>query len=122
MRCSHTSGEFVASAFHVLHDEKLEPSHKKDDFPEAVIVNGFGSKESSNSVRVVFKTISGFGDGCIKVNSIASCDLSQEAKHANAAVLQFDVSKALELFLVCIGNQSKGIEETKSCSQEKKIE
>lgn len=39
--------------------------------------------------------------------------ISDNGKHGDTSVLEFDVSESVELFFITIGNKSKGVEETK---------
>ena len=57
--------------------------------------------------------MSGHVDVSWKVESGTSGDLSKEGQLTDTSVLDLDVTKTVELFLVTVGNHAKGIEETK---------
>ena len=47
-----------------------------------------------------------------EANSSSGDEVSDNTKHADTAMLDLDVTKAVELFLVTVGNEAKGIKES----------
>ena len=82
-------------------EKKLDKSTGRDGLEGGETV-GDGGEACARVVNVSGKTDSGFLD-----------KVSNNGKHGDTSVLQFNTTKAVELFLVTIGNKTKGIEETK---------
>jgi hypothetical protein len=94
----------------VLHDGKLQETNEGKNLEGTGNRNGGGSLPAGRNVGE-------FGSGVVNVSRKADSgggdQVSDNTQHADAAVLDLDVSEAVELLLVTIGNKAKGIEETK---------
>jgi hypothetical protein len=94
----------------VLHDSKLKEADEGDDLTNTGTRDGSEGSESvgdglesgSRDVKVSRKTDSGLLD-----------KVSSDGKHGNTSVLELDETQAVESGLVTIGNEAKGIPETK---------
>jgi len=94
----------------IQHDEALKETNKSKHLEKTRLGDGLdggpavgdGLEGSSRKVNITRKA-----------NSIAGDDLTKEAKHADAAVLDLDVTKTVETVLVGIFKEAKGVEETK---------
>ena len=94
----------------VLHDGKLQETNEKGN------LKGTGNRDGERgipSVSEVGELGSVIGDVSGKVDSGGVDEVSDNSQHADTSVLDLDVSEAVELFLITIGNKSKGIEESK---------
>eukprot|EP00538_Stauroneis_constricta_P012005 CAMPEP_0119562586 /NCGR_PEP_ID=MMETSP1352-20130426/20917_1 /TAXON_ID=265584 /ORGANISM="Stauroneis constricta, Strain CCMP1120" /LENGTH=174 /DNA_ID=CAMNT_0007611023 /DNA_START=259 /DNA_END=778 /DNA_ORIENTATION=+ len=107
---AEVSWEFAGSG-DVLHDEELEDSDEEDDLAESGFWDGIRAGDGGEAVREGVEGVSGEVDVSWKVDSGAGCDLSEEGKHADASVLELDVSEAVELGLVTVGNKSQWVVE-----------
>jgi hypothetical protein len=98
------------SAGDVLHDGKLQETNKGKNLEGTGNRNGGGSLPAGRNVGEL-------GSGVVNVSRKADSgsgdQVSDNTQHADAAVLDLDVSEAVELLLVTIGNKAKGIEESK---------
>jgi hypothetical protein len=100
----------VFSSGDVLHDSKFQKAHEGEDLKCTGNRDGEASCPTSGDIRE-FGSIQ--RDVTRETDSGGSDKVSDNTKHADAAVLQLNVSEAVELFLVAIGNKAKGIEESK---------
>ena len=94
----------------VLHDEEFQETNKGQD------LEGSGNRDRERGIPAVSEV----GElGARVVNVTREVDtggvdqVSDNTQHTDAAVLDLDVTEAVELFLVTIGNKAKGIEEAK---------
>jgi hypothetical protein len=98
------------SSSDVLHDKELEESNKCNDLEESSLGNsvngsptvGDGVEGSSSIVNVSGKVDSSTGD-----------DVSKESKLGDTSVLDLNITKTIETFLVSIVKKSKRIKESK---------
>ncbi len=109
---TEVTDELVSGSFNVLHDEELEGTNGGDHLEESGLRDGVGSRDGGPSVRVGGEGVTGVVDGSRKVDTVTGGDLSEEGKHTDASVLDFDVSETVELFLVTVFNESERIEES----------
>lgn len=101
----------VILARNVLHDEQLEEADEEKDLKLAVGGDGIGSEERGDAVGVGIEGVAGGVDVARDVQSGAGDDLAQEGELADAPVLDFDVSEAVESSLAGLVEESKRIEE-----------
>jgi hypothetical protein len=99
---------FVARAFNVLHDGEFQKANKGGDLQGTSDRDGEGGIPSVAKVREL---------GARVVNVTRQVDaggvdeVANNTEHADASVLDFDVSEAIELFLVTVSDKAKGIKE-----------
>ena len=106
------SGEFGFPS-DVLHHGKLKGSDKGNNLSESGSGDSIRSEKGSGPVREGVKSVSGKIDGPRKMESGAGGELTNEGKHTDASVLEFNVSETVELLLVTILNESQRIVESK---------
>ena len=110
---TEVTNEFVSGSLNVLHDAKLKGTNEGKDLGKASLGDGIGAEEGGNTVGEGVKGMTGVVDVSRKVNSVTGHDLAKEGKLADTAVLDLDVTEAVEALLVGIIEQTKGIEEAK---------
>ena len=106
------AGELTGSG-DVAHDKELEPSDEEDDLEEALAGDGIGAVKGSEAVGDIRELAAAEVDGTAKVDTGTGDDVAKEGKHGNAAVLDLNVTEAVELGLVSVGDKAEGIEEAK---------
>ena len=106
------AGELAGSG-NVTHDEELEPSDEEDDLEEALAGDGIGAVQGGEAVGDVRELAAAEVDGTAKVDTGTGDDVSKEGKHGNAAMLDLNVTEAVELGLVAVGDKAEGVEEAK---------
>ena len=109
---AEVSGEFTSSG-HILHDEKFKKTNEKDNLSESCLGDSVWAGNGRQTIGERVEGVSLKIDVSGKVDSGAGDNLSKERKHANASVLEFDVSKTVELGFIAVGNQTKRIVESK---------
>ena len=82
-----------------VHDAQLEDANEGKDLPESTGGDGIGTEESSQTVGVRIKGVTLVINGTREVDAGAGDDVAQEGQLGNTAVLQFDVTEALESLL-----------------------
>jgi len=97
----------------VLHDAKLKEANKEEDLDKTSLGDGVRAEDGGETVGEGIEGVSGVVDGTAKVDTVAGDDLAEEGKLADAAVLDLDVTEAVETLLVGILKKAKGIEEAK---------
>ena len=97
----------------VLHDEELEEANEGDDLEETGLGDGVGAEEGGDAVGEGVEGVSGRVDAARKVDAVAGDDLAEEGKLTDAAVLDLDVTEAVEALLVGILKKAEGVEEAK---------
>lgn len=105
---AEVTNEFSSSD--VLHDGKLQESNEKEDLEGTR--NG-DVKRGIPAVSKVRELGSVIGDLSRKVDTGSIDQVTNNTEHTDTSVLDFNVSEAVELLLVSIGNESKGIPESK---------
>jgi len=103
----------LAGSGNVAHDKELEPSDEEDDLKEALTGDGISTVQGGEAIGDVGELTAAEVDGTAKVDTGTGDDVAKEGKHGNAAVLDLNVSEAVELVLVAVGDQAEGIEEAK---------
>jgi len=110
---TEVTDKLVSGSGDVLHDTNFEGGNEGDDLDKSSSRDGVWSRDGGPSVRVGGEGVTGVVDGSRKVDTVTGGDLSEEGKHTDASVLDFDVSETVELFLVTVLNESKRIVESK---------
>ena len=110
---AEVTGEFtgLGTVGGVLHDTKLEGADKEDDLGNSGLGDGVGADDGGDAVGVGVEGVASEVDGAVKVDAGAGDDLAEEGKLGDTAVLELDVTKALEAFLVSIVEEAEGIVE-----------
>ena len=100
----------ISGSLDVLHDSEFQETDKGGN------LKGSGDGDGEGRIPSVSKA----GEGCSgvvnvtwKVDSGGVDKVSNNSKHADTSVLDFNVTKTVELVLVAIGNKSQRIEESK---------
>ena len=109
---AEVTDELVSGSFNVLHDTELEGGNKGNNLDKAGSGDGVGALDGGPSVGEGVERVSGLIDGSGKVDTVSGGDLTEEGKHTDASVLDFDESEAVELFLVTVFDKSQRIEES----------
>ena len=105
--------EFSISG-HFTHECAFQDTDKGNDLDNTGGGDVVGSKDGGNTVGVRVEAVTSVVDASGQVNTGTSGDLTQEGKHTDTAVLDFDVTETVETFLCGVsGEQAEGIEETK---------
>ena len=94
----------------VLHDGEFQETNKGKNLKGARDRHGEGGSPAGSKVREL-GSIS--GDVSREVDTSLVDKVANNTKHADTSVLDFDITKAVELFLVSVSNKTKGIEESK---------
>lgn len=95
----------------ILHDEKLKKANEKDDLSEAGLGDGVRAGDGGKTIGEGVEGVTGEVDVAGKVDASAGDDLAEEGKLGDTAVLELDVTKALEAGLVGIVEEAEGIVE-----------
>mmetsp|Transcript_20836 Transcript_20836/g.32765 ORF Transcript_20836/g.32765 Transcript_20836/m.32765 type:complete len:219 (-) Transcript_20836:33-689(-) len=104
----------VSGSLNIAHEGALQPSNEGDDLNKSRGGDGVGSEEGGNSVGEGVEGISGVINISGKVESSTGHNLAQEGELTDAAVLNLDVTEAVESLLGDIsGEHAEGIEESK---------
>mmetsp|Transcript_12001 Transcript_12001/g.15642 ORF Transcript_12001/g.15642 Transcript_12001/m.15642 type:complete len:224 (+) Transcript_12001:106-777(+) len=101
----------VSSSRNITHEGALQPSDEGKDLDKSSSGDGVRSEEGGNTVGEGVEGVSGVVDGSRKVESSAGDNLSKEGKLSDTAVLDLDVSEAVESLLVSLIEESEGVEE-----------
>ena len=95
----------------ILHDEKLKKANEKDDLSKAGLGDGVRAGDGGKTIGEGVEGVTGEVDVAGKVDAGAGDDLAEEGKLGDTAVLELDVTKALEAGLVGIVEEAEGIVE-----------
>ena len=111
---AEVTGEFtgLGTVGGVLHDEELEEANEGDDLEKALLGDGVGALDGGEAVGEGVEAVTGVVDGAIKVDAVAGDDLAEEGKLTDAAVLDLDVTEAVETLLVGILEEAEGVKES----------
>jgi hypothetical protein len=110
---AEVTNELVSCSWDILHEGALKDSNKGDDLHKSSGGDGIGSDDGGDTVGVRGEGVTRVVNVSRKVDSGAGDDLSEEGKLTDASVLDLDVTKAVEAFLVFTRKLSEGIEESK---------
>ena len=108
---AEVSDKLVACSRNVAQEGSLEDADEGDDLHNPGRGDVVGADDRGDAVGVARKGVARVVNVAREVNAGTGGDLSQEGKHGNAAVLELDVSEAVEAFLVGVAQLSEGIEE-----------
>ena len=103
----------LSGSGNVAHDKELGPSDEEDDLEEALAGDGIGAVKGVEAVGNVGELAAAEVDGTAQVDTGTGDDVAKEGKLGDAAVLDLNVTEAVELVLVAVGDQAEGIEEAK---------
>mmetsp|Transcript_11606 Transcript_11606/g.24202 ORF Transcript_11606/g.24202 Transcript_11606/m.24202 type:complete len:236 (-) Transcript_11606:63-770(-) len=98
---------------HILHHEELKKTNEEDDLAKASLGDGIRAEDSGKAIRVRVKGVSAEVNVSGKVDAGTGDNLAEEGKLADTAVLELDVTEAVEPLLVGISEHAEGIKETK---------
>jgi hypothetical protein len=110
---AEVTDELVSGSWDGLHEGALKDTNEGDDLDKSSGRDAVRSEKGGNTVGERVEGVSGVVDGSRKVDSSTGGDLTQEGQHANASVLDFDVSKTFEATFVFSAQLTEGIEEAK---------
>jgi len=110
---TEVTNELVAGSWNILHEGALKDSDESNDLNKSSGWDGIRAEKGSNTVRVGVERVTRVVNVSWKVDSGTGHDLAEESKLGDTAVLDLDVSEAVEAFLVLAGELSEGIEEAK---------
>ena len=106
---TEVTGELSLTS-NILHDSELQESNEKEDLEDSGRRNlREGSKSTRNGVEAGAVVV----NVSRKTNSSCGGDMSKNSQLRDTAVLELNISKAVEAFLVSISKHTKRIEETK---------
>ena len=110
---AEVADELVAGSGDVLHDGDLEEADEGDHLADALEGDGVGAAEGGKAIGEGVEGVTGVVDVSGKVDAGAGDDVTEEGKHGDAAVLDLDVTEAVEALLVGTVEEAEGVEETK---------
>ena len=96
----------------ILHNEKLEKTNEEDNLSKASLGDGIGTGDGGKTIREGVKGVASEVDVAGKVDAGAGDDLAEEGKLGDTAVLELDVTEALEASLVGIVEEAERIVES----------
>ena len=104
----------VTGSGNITHEGNLQPSNEGDDLALSLEGDGIGADEGGDAVGEGVEGVTGVVDVSWEVDAGAGHDLAQKGKLGDTAVLDLDVTEAVETLLGDItGEQAEGIEESK---------
>ena len=95
----------------ILHDEKLKKANEKDDLSEAGLGDGVRAGDGGKTIGEGVEGVTGEVDVAGKVDAGAGDDLAEEGKLGDTAVLELDVTEALEAGLIGLVEEAEGVVE-----------
>ena len=105
------SGELVSESWHILHDGNFKQTDEREDLNEALGGDGIRSEDGGKTVGVGVEGVAVEINISAEVSTRACDDVSQESKLSDTAVLDLNVSEAVESLLVGTIEQAEGVEE-----------
>merc|ERR1711966_371397 len=96
----------------VLHDTQLQSTNEGNNLEKSSTGDGIRSDSSGNSVGEAAEGVTSRVNVSWKVDSGTGGDLSEESKHTDTSVPQFNITKAVELLFISVDN-AKRIPNTK---------
>jgi hypothetical protein len=109
---TEVTNEFISSSWNILHEGALKDSDESNHLDKSGGWDGVRAEKGGNTVRVRVEGVTSVVDVSWKVDSCTGDNLSEESKLADAAVLDLNVTKAVETLLVLTGKLSERIEES----------
>ena len=96
----------------ILHDGELESTDGEEELDESTLGDSIGSRDGGPSVSDGIEGSAGVVNVSRKVDAVAGYDLSEEGELGDTAVLDLDVTEAVEAVLVGVSEHAEGIEES----------
>ena len=96
----------------VVHDAELKEEDEGNNLREAILRDRIGPEERGEADRVRREGVAGVVDVPAQEVAASGCNLPEEGKHGNSAVLDFDISQAVKPFLIGLVEHTKRIEES----------
>ena len=96
----------------ILHNEKLEKTNEEDDLSKARLGDGIGAGDGGKTIGEGAEGVASEVDVAGKVDAGAGDDVAEEGKLGDTAVLELDVTEALEASLVGIVEEAERIVES----------
>jgi hypothetical protein len=109
---AEVADELVAGSGDVLHDGDLEEADEADHLADALEGDGVGATEGGKAVGEGVEGVAGVVNVAGKVDAGAGDDLAEEGKLGDTAVLDLDVTEAVEALLVGTVEEAEGIPKT----------
>mmetsp|Transcript_11609 Transcript_11609/g.24215 ORF Transcript_11609/g.24215 Transcript_11609/m.24215 type:complete len:205 (-) Transcript_11609:195-809(-) len=103
----------LSLASHILHDEELKEANEGNNLQKPARGDGTVATDGGPSISNGVKGGSRVINVTRKLHTSTGDDVAKEGKLRNTAVLDLDVTEAIEPLLVSIGEHTKGIEESK---------
>jgi hypothetical protein len=104
----------VSSSRNITHEGALKDTNEGNDLNKASSGDGVGAEKGGNAIRERIERITSVVDASWKVDSSTGHDLAEEGKLGDTAVLDLDVTEAVEALLGAVtAEHSEGIEEPK---------
>ena len=103
----------IIKSLTVLHDTKLKEANEEEDLDKTSLGDGVGAEDGGKTVGEGIEGVFGLVDAARKVDAVAGDDLAEEGKLTDTAVLDLNVTEAVEALLVGILKKAEGIEEAK---------
>mmetsp|Transcript_25788 Transcript_25788/g.33669 ORF Transcript_25788/g.33669 Transcript_25788/m.33669 type:complete len:226 (-) Transcript_25788:21-698(-) len=110
---AEVTNELVSGSFDVTHDGALKDSDEGDDLDKSSSGDGVRSDQGGNTVGVRVEGVTRVVNVSGKVDSGTGDNLSKEGKLTDTSVLELDVTKTVETFLVSTVEESKRIPASK---------
>jgi hypothetical protein len=109
---AEVTNKLVSGSWDILHHSTLKDSDESNQLDKSSSRNGVRTEQSGNTVGVGVEGVTRVVDVSWKMDSGTGGDLSEERKHADAAVLELDVTKAVESLLALTVELSERIVES----------
>merc|ERR1719296_458907 len=103
----------VASSLDVLHDAKFKGANEGKKLGEASGGDGVSAEEGGSAVGEGIEGVPGVVNVATEVDASAGDDVAEEGELRDTAVLELDVTEAVETLPVSIIEQTEGVEEAK---------
>ena len=110
---TEVTNELVSGSWNILHEGAFKDSDEGDDLNKSSSWDGIRAEKGGNTVRVGVEGVTRVVNVSWKVDSGTGDDLAEESKLADTAVLDLDVTEAVESLLVLSRELSEGVEESK---------
>jgi hypothetical protein len=96
---AEVTNELVSGSWNILHHGALKDSDESNQLHKSSSRDGVGAEKGGNTIRVGVERVTRIVNVSWKVDSGAGDNLAEEGKHADTAVLDLDVTKAVESLL-----------------------
>ena len=109
---AEVTNKLVSGSWNILHHSTLKDSDESNQLDKSSSRDGVRTEKSGNTVGVGVEGVTRVVNVSWKMDSSTGGDLSEERKHADAAVLELDVTKAVESLLALTVELSERIVES----------